>query len=412
MDTGRRLCALERKVEGLREQEAALHDCLVEAGLLHYTAFQARLHRRHFAAMSKLYPFTPVGSLLTLLQRDELVLHIARTAGLPAAWAMGVTSLQLHGQCFSAENKRHGADHLFPKRLCVWGGFDEGTDTTLRSCERLGQGRWDSLPEMSEQRSGAAATAIANVAYVCGGRDGAHALNSVERFDPFKGGWETLPPMAERRIAAAVGTIAGLLYVAGGHDGTQHLKSGEVFDPRMGRWDPLPPMREQRASAGAAVVGTCLYVCGGQDGHSTALNTVFCFKAQRQSWENDADHSNQWVEATPMTTRRVGAAAAAANGILYVCGGRDGTGPGTSVLKSAEQFDPETGIWTSLAEMSERRYGAVAVSVDDQLHVCGGYNGDQALSSVERYDPDRDQWDVLPDMDARRAGAAVVALRF
>lgn len=400
MDTDHRLRALEIKVEGLREQDEALQDCLVEAGFLHQTAFQARLHKRHFAAALKRHPFTPAGSLLTLLRVDELSYHVARISGLPAACALGATSR------IAAEALNRAAQHaeyLFPKRLCVWGGYDGGTDTTLRSCERLGQGRWDSLPEMSEQRSGAAAAAIANVAYVCGGRDGAHALNSVERFDPSRTCWETLPPMAERRIAAAVGTISGLLYVAGGHDGTQHLKSGEVFDPRMGRWDPLPPMKEQRASAGAAVVGTCLYVCGGQDGHSTALNTVFCFEALRYSWDN---------ETTPMTTRRVGAAAAAANGFLYVCGGRDGTGPGTSVLKSAEKFDPATGTWTILAEMSERRYGAVAVSVEGHLHVCGGYNGDQALSSVERYDALRDEWDVLPDMAARRAGAAVVALRF
>ena len=46
-----------------------------------------------------------------------------------------------------------------------------------------------------------------------------------------------------------------------------------------------------------------------------------------------------------------------------------------------------------------------AVSVNDRLYVCGGFDGISSLDTVERYDPDGDKWDMVASMNKHRSAA-------
>jgi N-acetylneuraminic acid mutarotase len=119
-----------------------------------------------------------------------------------------------------------------------------------------------------------------------------------------------------------------------------------------------------------------------------------------------------------MSVERDQCAAACVDGVLYVVGGYDSnnshTGDGNN-LASAECYDPSTGEWRALPDMSVERSGCAAACIDGLLYVAGGQDCiDGALAivvaSAECYDPSTKKWRGLPDMSVARADFVAVAL--
>jgi N-acetylneuraminic acid mutarotase len=107
-----------------------------------------------------------------------------------------------------------------------------------------------------------------------------------------------------------------------------------------------------------------------------------------------------------MNVARYGCAAACVDGLLYVVGGSDG-----DALASAECYDPSTGEWRALPDMSVEREGCAAACVDGLLYVVGGSDADdRAVASAECYNPATKEWRGLPDMSIARAHFVAVAL--
>jgi len=65
-----------------------------------------------------------------------------------------------------------------------------------------------------------------------------------------------------------------------------------------------------------------------------------------------------------------------------VIGGEDNSG---SSLKSTYSYDPASNQWTKMADMIEAREDLAAAVYNNQIVVCGGYDGknDRSLSSCE-----------------------------
>jgi N-acetylneuraminic acid mutarotase len=83
---------------------------------------------------------------------------------------------------------------------------------------------------------------------------------------------------------------------------------------------------------------------------------------------------------------------------------------GRSYLKSAKMYDPSTGQWRALPDMSVARRACSAVGIDGNVYVVGG-GSDAAtqLASMERYDPITNEWRTLPSMSSTRWYCAAVA---
>merc|ERR1712187_163956 len=88
-------------------------------------------------------------------------------------------------------------------------------------------------------------------------------------------------------------------------------------------------------------------------------------------------------------------------GAFYVFGG--------SSLATAERYDIESDVWTSLPSMSSKRCRHAAVSFGGAVYVFGGYDGTNYLSSVEKYDVKTGEWKSWPPMTLRRCDLAAVA---
>jgi hypothetical protein len=158
-----------------------------------------------------------------------------------------------------------------------------------------------------------------------------------------------------------------------------------------------------------------LYVIGGFS-KAVALNCV---------WRYDP-FLNLWQEVSPMITGRAFCKATFLNGKLYVVGGVSRGRNGLLPLRSAEAFDPETGLWSELPEMpfAKAQVLPTAFLVDVLKPIATGmapYKGKlyvpQSLYSWpfffdiggEIYDPDLNAWSTMPDglgdgWPARQAG--------
>lgn len=250
-------------------------------------------------------------------------------------------------------------------------------------------------------------------------------------------GWPTLRRCSglNRSLRILSSEVPQVVYVCGGFDGQQILASVMRFNPRgflwnapyttapqadtttcgacmnrkepmpltndlmgeqMGVWENMAPMIQKRAGFSAAVDNGLLYACGGYDG-SVFLRSAECYTP-------DIDQG-VWTPVAPMSELRHCAAAAALGRRIYVCGGFNGT----EALRSVECYDPVRDIWESAPSMDQRRHGASAAVLEGKLYVCGGYNGEQALRSTERFDPEVGRWEpVAPLLQPRNVAFCAV----
>jgi len=366
--------SLRKELAACREEVGALRECLLSAGYLDHVRFLVHLHRRCFAAARARHGLT----LDLCIDRVLAVRPVTHAVGLFA----GPTAMRA---------VKEASTSVSPAAGDIMGKLCPGH------------------------------------VYVCGGFEGALALNSVERLDPMAGGWEVLPPMTEARQYTCAGVVAGRIYVCGGWGGPQPVRSVERFDPHANMWQSMPPMLMARWGASAGVVGGKLHICGGLDESRQPLSSVerldpvtaaamvappVAVGAGGISLESALTATSMagtapWEVVPAMSERRGWPAAGVLGGWLYVCGGRDEQ---REPLNSAERLGPSAATWEPLPPMAGQRAGAAAAAAAGRLYVCGGAFGAQMLSSAERFNPKAGCWESLPPMAARRAYVAAAAV--
>ena len=186
----------------------------------------------------------------------------------------------------------------------------------------------------------------------------------------------------------------GKVLIAGGWDDHYNpLSSTEIFDPVSGKIEPGPPMGEKRVDAASAVLNGIVYVCGG--GNGSYLTSCEKFE------------SNQWRPIASMKTARAGHGMASVNGYLFACGGRNGE----EILSSCERYSPDEDRWELIQPMKEARYSFGAATLNGHLYVCGGEDqSGRPMRSCEVYDPSKNEWSPIADMNKRKWGHSLIAM--
>ena len=232
---------------------------------------------------------------------------------------------------------------------------------------------------------------------------------------------DTPTPLPTNSMSFARGTHTatllqdGRLLIAGGDDGGGRLDAitdtVELYDPSTGRWEPADIMGRQRTQHAAVLLN---------DGRALLVGGAGVVQAKIDEQQKDQSlietdlfdpTSGSWSFAADISTPRDNIAATLMpDGSVLIAGGDDGSGTDTSVLASAEVFDPAAGQWSSTGSMSQPRQGHSLVPLDNGAAlVAGGDAGDDPFQSVEIYDPSSGTWSGTDDMaDARERFAAVV----
>lgn len=124
-----------------------------------------------------------------------------------------------------------------------------------------------------------------------------------------------------------------------------------------------------------------LYAIGGIDGAGNRQNTVYIAKlganGEPQLWHpTDKNQTNwvYWYQDTNLSSVRSDFSAVAYNNRMYLVGGRNSTGPVSTVEIADIKPTGQLGTWASGATLPSATYGENALVYNDRLYVVGGAN--------------------------------------
>lgn len=246
-------------------------------------------------------------------------------------------------------------------------------------------------------RSEVAATPFrGGIAIVGGFSAGCRSVRNVDLYLPATNRWRRLPALPSALNHATAASAGGRLYVAGGYGNPPNFFRRDAFVLDGARWRRLPRMPGARGAAGSAIVGGKWYILGGRTTGGLARQALV-FDLSTRVWST-----------MPGPTPREHLAVTAANGKLYVLGGR--LGGADSNLDVFEVGDPSTGTWKRLPPVPEARGGTGLAAAGSVLVSVGGETLDRTIGAVYGYDLGSNEWKRLPDLTSARHGLAVAAV--
>ncbi|MGH8128344.1 MAG: kelch repeat-containing protein, partial [Gammaproteobacteria bacterium] len=215
-------------------------------------------------------------------------------------------------------------------------------------------------------------------------------------YDPKTDVWSRLPDAPVVRDDGASAFINGKYYVVDGWSGdatASPIAEMDIYDPSTDQWttgapDPLPV----GGGAGYATLNGSLYIVGGCDngacqGPSSAVQVYH-------------PYSNSWTQVAnyPHTVRFP--SCGAIEGMLYCAGGIRANSSGSSVAESdAYVYDPLSNSWSHIAPMFVPLGESLYSAANGLLMVAGGIDGSANLvNETEAYDPQTNSWMSLPNL--------------
>lgn len=222
--------------------------------------------------------------------------------------------------------------------------------------------------------------------------------SSVERYDSCTRAWETMPALPTPRSHLAAAAVGGKIYVVGGYENDfvypYPTETALAYDTASGTWSNVASLPAGVAGAAAADANGKLYIFGGEG---------FVGYAFDHTWEYDPA-ADTWQARAPMPGggRRY-AAAAFHNGKIYVAGG-------WPQERTVEVYDPASDSWAVAPPLNQGRHSAALVAGGDgALYIIGGGTRRNALATTERFDAQAGAWQAaasLADTNRQGMGAA------
>ena len=239
---------------------------------------------------------------------------------------------------------------------------------------------WTTATSMASARRYHTATLLPNgKLLVAGGNTtGTTATAAAELYDPATGTWASAGTMASARYQhTATLLTSGKVLVAGGTNGAAAVATAELYDPVAGTWTSTGSLAAARQNHTATRLATGkVLVAGGAAASPLASAELYDPTA------------GTWSTAGNLATARQGhTATLLPSGKVFVAGGVGGAG-GTTVLASAELYDPAAG-WSPVAATlaAARQNHAALLLANGQVLLAGGINGTTVLSSAELWNP-------------------------
>ena len=231
----------------------------------------------------------------------------------------------------------------------------------LASAQVGGPG-WSYTGNLNTARAGHTATLLPSGKVLVAGGGNNGFLNSAELYDPATGTWSVTGNLnlARLRFTATLLTN-GKVLVAGGFTNGDPTNTAELYDPATGAWSLTGNMNSPRAWHSATLLrnGNVLIVGGLDEGGYVAFSSLL------NSAELYDPRTGRWSVTGSLNTglgHVVHTATLLQNGKVLVAGGSDEIyDPWTvdeevdSALVSAELYDPSTGSWGVTGSLNRGR---------------------------------------------------------
>jgi Kelch motif/Galactose oxidase, central domain len=203
--------------------------------------------------------------------------------------------------------------------------------------------------------------------------------------------WRAHAPLPEPRTEVAAAVAAGEIVTVGGLvESGGNTARADAYSIPADRWRRIPDLPVAVDHAAAASANGRVYVVGGYGGDRSPLDTVFVLER------------GQWRQLARLPDGRAAAAAAIAGGKLYVVGGIDGR---RSLARIAFALDLRTGRWARIPGPSPREHLAATASGARVFALGGRAAGiDTNTARFESYDPVRRRWARLAPIPQARGG--------
>jgi len=208
-------------------------------------------------------------------------------------------------------------------------------------------------------------------------------------------------------------TVNSQIYVFGQDGSGKPLTY--AYNPTADNWIAAAPMPISRSTFGLIACNNKIYAIGGVTGYNS--NGLALSTGANEMYDPS---TNTWTPKASMPTNRSEVEAVAANGKIYVMGGR--TAGAQSTVSITEIYDPIADLWISGASMPYPVVLAASAVVDNKIYVIGGQ--DEFLGSKENpvspnvqfnqiYNTATNSWSIgqsLPQSVWQAVGAATVGV--
>ena len=268
-------------------------------------------------------------------------------------------------------------------RVLITGGDD--SSGPLQSAEIIAtDGTTAPAAAMNVARSRHFAVSLSDGRVLAGGgvSSGGGTTNSAELYDPSADSWTQINPMTSARANATAALLQdGRVLIAGGENSGNPNNTIEIYDPSTGSFNFAGTLSAPRTKHAMAVLcdGRVLIV-GGSDGtNALASSDIF-----------DPSSGNTSAGPSLATARYGHSATTLLNGTVLVAGGATTGSNGAVELASAEEFDPATsGFNTVAANLSTARQGhqAFLLPNNNNVLIVGGTSGGQPVAASELFSP-------------------------
>jgi N-acetylneuraminic acid mutarotase len=244
-------------------------------------------------------------------------------------------------------------------------------------------GAWTSMASFTGARSGAGAAAWNGFLYLIGGQINNTGFRADIQRAPINpdgslGAWSNAGSLPTGRAYLGVVATQGFLYVTGGRSGAGQLTDVLMYpfnpDGSLGTMSTLSALPVKRQEHAVAAYNGYLYVMGGFNNTNQDLNDVQIAPI------NPNGTIGAWSAGANLPLAMDEHAALAENGILYLLGGEDVAGtPRSTVYFAPLYHDGHLGAWQSSPGFTSARIGHAAVASGGNLYLLGGSDSGGAL---------------------------------
>ncbi|CAG2113803.1 unnamed protein product [Medioppia subpectinata] len=238
-----------------------------------------------------------------------------------------------------------------------------------------------------------------------------------------------IPPMSSARCAVGTAMFDGKLFVCGGYDRGECLKTVEVYDENKNRWYKLNPMLVPRGRFDITVVNGDVYAIGGCDGQNE-LNSAEMYESSTKEWKYIPNcpvvRSNAVIDTLVVFSVqhlrirytilknimicfrlfydfRLNNGLKSLDGQVYVIGGWNGQ----RGLTRCDVYNPKTQQWIEIKPLITGRYQTGVAVLDHSIYAVGGCDSWTCLNSAEVYTSNG--WQSIAPLHTARRGCGVIA---